>query len=590
MRGIPGFVKEFLKTNKRRALRIVRKIAKAPGDRLDPFKSRDYNIWIKNNEIWSEYEKLNYNPLISILIPVYNVKGTYLKECLDSILAQTYDNYEIVIVNDASTNKDTLKILEKYANNSKIRIKHRKKNGHISKASNDALRMAQGDFVALVDDDDILAKNALYEIVRVLNEDRKIDFVYSDEDKITTYGKRYDPHFKPDWSPDTFLSLNYISHFGVIRKSLVEQVGGFREGFEGAQDYDLYLRVTEATDKIYHIPKILYHWRAVPGSTAETITNKNYAVNNGKKAIESALRRREIKGEVKIAENCPYYYVKYETKKRPKISVIIPTKDMAKMLKHCLKSVFERTTYENYEVIVVDNNSEKEETFDLFKEYEKNYDNFRVIKAKFEFNYAKINNLAVKESEGDYIVLLNNDTEIITPEWLEIMLGYASQKHVGTVGPKLLYGDNTIQHAGTVMGLGVASHVFVGEKGDAVVWGGRLSVPYNYSAITAACLMVAKKKWQEVGGLEEKLKVAYNDVDFNLKLLERGYYNIFVPMVEVYHYESKSRGVDDTPEKKARFDKEQEFMYKKWTKRIERDEFYNPNFSRQAAYRLDKKR
>jgi len=555
---------------------------------INPLNKKQYNAWLEKNEKSKKYKNLSYKPLISVLIPVYNVKSEYLKECLDSILAQKYDNYEICIVDDASTEKDTLDTLKEYENNEKINIKHRKKNGHISRATNDALAMAKGEYVALMDNDDVIAEDALYEVVKVLNQDRKIDMIYTDEDKIDLDGKRCDPNFKSDWAPDSFLSSNYISHLGVLRKKIIDDIGGFRVGYEGAQDYDLYLRFTEKTNRIYHIPKILYHWRKIPGSTSMEINEKDYALRRGQQALEDALKRRKIKGEVKLANNCPYYYIEYEVTKQPEVSIIIPTRDMAKMTRKCLESVYKKTTYKNYKVILVNNNSEKNETFELFNEYKNKYDNFKIVDANFEFNYAKINNLAVQETKSEYIVLLNNDVEIITPNWLEIMLGYAEQKHIGAVGVKLLYSDDTVQHAGVVLGLGVAAHTFVGMLKDEVVWGGRLSVPYNYSAVTAACLMVNRKKWNEVGGLEEDLKVAYNDIDFCLKLLEKGYYNVMLPMVELYHYESKSRGKDDTLEKRRRFEREQDYMKRKWKKRIEDDEFYNPNFTRKTWYMLDR--
>lgn len=582
------FVRRYLGAVKRRILGLLpgKHVIMSPV--LDPYDMNAYQLWLKNNEQQSEYKKLEYKPLISILIPVYNVKDKYLRECIESILKQKYDNFEIILVDDASTNKKTIDVLKEYENSPKIRVIYRKKNGHISRATNDALKNAKGEFIALMDNDDILPENALYEVVKVLNEDKKIDFIYTDEDKITEDGRRFDPNFKPDWSPDTFLSMNYISHLGVIRKSLMDEIGGFRTGYEGSQDYDLYLRIVEKTNKIYHLPKILYHWRAVEGSTAAGIENKNYALEKGKLALEDALKRRKIKGEVKLAKEEPYYYVEYGIEKEPKISIIIPTKDMASTTRKCLESIYEKTTYNNYEVVIVNNNSKEEETYQLFKEFEKKYNNFRVIDALFEFNYSKINNLAVRETDGEYIILLNNDTEVITPEWLTIMVGYASQKHIGAVGAQLFYPDNTVQHAGVVLGVGVASHVFLNVKRGTKIWGGRLSVPYNYSAVTAACLMVSRKKWNEVGGLEEELKVAYNDVDLNLKLLEKGYYNVCLPMVQLYHYESKSRGAENTPEKKRRFNQEQEFMYKKWSKRIKNDEFYNPNYSRLGCFVLDR--
>lgn len=558
------------------------------GPYVSPFNKVWYNEWLKKNEKPIEKVDLKYQPLISVLIPVYNVEGKYLKECIESVLNQSYDNFEICIVDDASTDEETLKVLHEYNNNPKIKIKFRKENGHISEASNDALKMAKGEFIALMDNDDLLAKDALYLVAKVLNEDKKIDFIYTDEDKMDLDGKRCDPNFKSDFAPDSFYSNNYISHLGVLRKSIVDELGGFRKGFEGAQDYDLYLRFIEKTKRIYHIPRILYHWRMIPGSTAAEIGNKDYALERGRLALEESLKRRKISGEVKIAKDCPYYYVEYKVKNNPKVTIIIPTRDLAKITRKCLESIYDKTTYDNYEVVIVNNGSVEKETKDLFREYEDEYTNFRVIDADIEFNYAILNNLAVKETKGDYIVLLNNDVEVITPNWLEIMLGYAEQEHVGAVGAKLIYPDGTIQHAGVIMGLGVASHTFMGVSSDSVVWGGRLSVPYNYSAVTGACLMVSRKKWNEVGGLEEDLKVTYNDIDFCLKLLEKGYYNVFVPMAELYHHESKSRGADDSGEKKKRFDWEQEYMYKKWAKRIADDEFYNPNYSRLSWYKLDK--
>lgn len=559
----------------------------------DPMKKREYNKWLYQQAERQSKETLSsfkYKPLISVIIPVYNAEPTFLRECLDSVLSQTYKNFEICIADDASTSKETIAILKEYEKNPKVKIVYRKKNGHISKASNDALKLASGEFVALVDNDDTLPENALYEVVRVLNKDKKIDMVYTDEDKIDEEGSFCFPNFKPDFAPDTFMSVNYISHLGVLRRSIVEKIGGFRVGFEGAQDYDLYLRFFEKTNRVYHIPKILYHWRMADGSTAKNIDKKNYALERGKKALEDALKRRKIEGKVHIAKNCPYYWIEYAVEKNPKVTIIIPTKDLAKITEVCLKSIYEKTTYKNYEVVVVNNNSKEKATFNLFDKYKKKYQNFRVIDANFEFNYSKINNYAVKKTKSDYIVLLNNDVEVITPEWLTIMLGYASQKHIGAVGAKLLYPNNTVQHAGIVLGIGVASHIHLGRKREDIAWAGQLAIPQDFSAVTGACLMVSRKKWNEVGGLEEKLKVAYNDVDFNIKLLEKGYYNVCLANIELYHHESKSRGADTYGEKKIRFDAEQDYMYNKWGKRIDRDMFYNPNLTKKTTdgYLLDR--
>ena len=528
---------------------------------------------------------------VSVIIPVYN-EEKYLRQCLDSVINQTLKDIEILCINDGSTDRSE-EILREYEKKDKrIRVKYRKKNGHISATTNDALKMAKGEFIALMDDDDKLAPEALYENVLVLNNNKKVDMIYSDEDKINLNGKRCDPNFKSDFAPDSLLSSNYICHFTVLRKTIIEKIGGERSEYDGAQDYDLFLRFTENTtpERIYHIPKMLYHWRMVEGSTSMVIDNKGYALERGRLAVEDALKRRKIKGKVKIAKDCPYYYIEYDVSDNPKVEIIIPTKDLAITTRKCLESIYEKTTYKNFEICLVNNNSEKQETFDLFEEFKNKHNNFKVLDANFEFNYSKINNLAVKNTKSDYIVLLNNDTEIITPNWIEIMLGYAKQEHIGCVGAKLIYPDNTIQHGGVVLGLGgVASHVFLGFDRNATVWGGRLSVPYNYSAVTAACLMVSRKKYNEVKGLEEDLMVAYNDVDFNLKLLKKGYYNVFVPMAELYHYESKSRGRDTTSEKYKRFVLESKYMYNKWNKEIANDRFYNQNYSLKRGYMLDKK-
>lgn len=556
----------------------------------NPFNVNDYNKWLEKNEKDEPVEKFNYNPLISLLIPVYNIGKEYLSECIDSILNQTYENFEICLVDDCSTNEETKETLKEYEKKDKrIKVKYRKENGHISRATNDALKMAKGEFVGLIDNDDTITKNALYEVVKVLNNDKNIDMIYSDEDKLDLKGRRCDPNFKSDFAPDSLLSSNYICHFTVLRKSIMDEIGGERVGFEGAQDYDLFLRFTEKTNKIYHIPKILYHWRMVEGSTSMVIDNKGYALERGRKAVEEALERRNIKGKVKIAENCPYYYIEYDIKNNPKVSIIIPTRNHADITEQCIKSIYEKSTYKNFEIVIVNNQSDEQALFDLFDKYKKEHKNFKVIDADMEFNYSKINNLAVEQTTSDYVLLLNNDTEVITPNWLEILIGYASQDHIGAVGAKLVYPDETIQHAGVILGLGgVAAHAFINTPRDAVVWGGRTSVPYNYGAVTAACLMISRKKYEELNGLNEDLKVAFNDVDFNIRLLEKGYYNVEVPMVELYHYESKSRGLDNTTEKYKRFVSEVKYMNETWDYILKHDRFYNPNFSLEKSFYLDK--
>ena len=555
----------------------------------NPFVKAEYNKWLAENQVEEKVKKFEYNPLISVIIPTYNIERKLLKECLDSILAQTYVNFEICIADDHSTNQNTLKTLHEYEKkDNRIKVVYRKQNGHISKATNSAIKIATGEFIALVDNDDLLPKNALYEVVEVLNRDKNLDLIYTDEDKIDKDSDFCEPHFKPDFSPDTLLSMNYICHLSVLRKSIVDKIGGLRDEYVGAQDYDLMLRFTEKTNKIHHIPKILYHWRKIPGSTADKIDSKNYAIENGKKAIESALKRRKISGKVVTPIEAAMYSIEYKIIDNPLVSIIIPTKNSTKILKKCVDSIYQKTTYKNYEVIVIDNQSDDKSTLALLSNYEKQHKNFRVIKANFPFNYSKINNLAVKKSKGDYIVLLNNDTEIITEKWLDWMLGYAQQKHVGAVGAKLLYPDTTIQHGGVILGLGgVAGHAYVGEPRESLGHYGRLVVPYNYGAVTAACLMIKKSKFNKLSGLDEKLRVAFNDVDFNIKALEEGWYNVFLPQVELMHYESKTRGADNTSEKYKLFLKECDYMKNKWGDKTMYDRFYNRNYSLERGFMLN---
>ena len=576
---IPKYLKDF-KTSMNRGKSIF----------YNPLDPMEYRKWLKTNEEAVQIKTFKYNPLISIITPVYNVEKEYLKECIESVINQSYDNWELCLVDDCSKNKETIETLKEYEKvDKRIKVKYRKENGNISKASNDGIEMSKGEFIALLDNDDVLSKNALYFMVEKLNEDKNLDFIYSDEDKLDKSGNRCTPHFKPDFSPDTLLSLNYICHFTMIRKKLIEKVKGFEVGLEGAQDYDLFLKVTEKTNKIAHIPRILYHWRMIKTSTSMSMSNKSYATNIGKKVLENALKRRKIDGEVIIDEKSGYYRIKYNLKKEPLVSIIIPTRDYADITRTCIESIYEKTTYKNFEIILANNNSVKQETFDLFEEMKKKHKNFKVVDVNIEFNYSRINNIAVKESKGEIIVLLNNDTEVITPEWLTEMVGYASQEHVGTVGPKLLYEDETIQHAGVILGLGgVASHAYIGYDKDELGLYGRLSVPYNYSANTAACLAVKRSIYEKVNGLEEDLMVAYNDIDFNIKVLKEGYYNVFLPQVELTHYESKSRGLDTTNEKYERFLTESKYMYDKWDKTIKDDCFYNKNFSKNGWFMLDK--
>lgn len=581
----PHKIKRYIKSLKQNY------VHPAPTNLLDPTIASDYNIWLRQKNMNFIDIKFDYNPLISIIIPVYNAKAEDLETCIESALNQTYNNFEICISDDNSTNDETINVLKKYENNEKIKIFYRKENGMISKNMNSAIKIASGEFIGFLDNDDILDKNALYYVVKELNNNNKIDLIYTDEDKMDENGRLCDPNFKPDWSPDTLLSMNYICHFTVIRKKILEKVGMFDSDFDGAQDYDLFLKVTEVTQSICHIPKVLYHWRKSPNSTAAENGNKDYARIAGKRALEAALERRKIDAEVEMDKKTPFYIINYKISKEPKVSIIIPTKDCKDILEKCINSIYEKTEYKNYEIVIVDNNSSKKETLDYLKKIKEEHNNIVVITDKGKFNYSRINNNAIAKTNCDYVLLLNNDTEVLTKGWLTKMVGYAMQKHVGCVGAKLLYPDYTVQHAGVILGLGgVASHAYIGADRNDLGYLGRLCVPYNYSANTAACLLVSRKKFDEVGGLEENLEVAYNDIDFNIKLLEKGYYNVTLQQVELIHYESKSRGFDTTPEKKKRFEKEIEYMMKKWNKVINNDKFYNKNFSKKAWFLLERRK
>ena len=575
--------------------RIVNKIkAVFHLDFYNPFRKKDFIAWTKRVEEEPIYQDLSYQPLISILIPVYNIQRQYLSECLDSILSQHYENFEVCLVDDCSTLKETKETLEEYKKkDERIKVKYRTENGHISKTTNDALKMAKGEFIALMDNDDVLTDDALYEMVLALNQNKDYDFIYSDEDKLDMKGNRCEPHFKPDYSPDSLYGGNYICHFEILRKKIVDEIGGFRTEYVGAQDFDLFLRFMEKTvpGRVYHIPKILYHWRKVPGSTADTIENKDYAILNGKKAVEDALKRRGLKANVEVPIHSTHYVVNYLYSKEPKVSILIPTRDGVSLLQTCLRSIYDKTDYKNFEVIVINNDSQEEETYQLFEYYQKHYSNFKVIDAPGEFNYAKIHNDVIKKVKGDYLLFLNNDTEVLQKNWISIMVGYAMQPHIGAVGVKLLYPDETIQHGGVILGLGgVATHAFLNYDASSYGFYGRLVVPYDYSAVTAACMMVSKEKFLEVDGFEEKLKVSYNDIDFCLKLREKGYYNVFLPQVELYHYESQSRGLPTTKEKYKQVQEESKYFMNKWGSVLKSDPFYNPNFSLKKGFYLDRKK
>lgn len=548
-----------------------------------------YNDWFLRHKVTEEEleeqkkHKFEYNPKISIIVPTYNTPVKLLHEMIDSVREQSYSNWELCIADGSQGNEELEKHLNEYAATDKrIVVKYLDDNYGIAGNTNKALELATGDYIGLLDHDDLLTPNALFEVVKVL-QNKEVDIVYTDEDKVTDDLSRYlDPNFKPDFSIDLFRSHNYITHFFVCRKEIIDKIGGFRSEYDGSQDYDLMFRCIENAKIIEHIPMILYHWRVCVGSVAENPAAKMYCYEAGKKAIEDHYKRVGIKAKVEHTGLWGMYRTKYEVIGNPKVSVIIPNKDQVKMLDTCIKSLLEVNVYKNIEIVIVENNSTDEETFKYYDELTEKYDNIKLVRWDGIFNYSAINNYGIKEAAtGEYILLLNNDTEIIAPEAIEDMLGICMRDDVGIVGAKLLYEDDTVQHAGVVIGFGgYAGHVFNGIPKDDYGYMVRPMINCNYSAVTAACLMTSRKIFDEVGGLDEQFVVACNDVDFCLRVREKGYLVVYDAFALWYHYESKSRGYEDTPEKKERFESEVKKFQARWGEKIlkDGDPYYNKNF------------
>ena len=556
----------------------------------------DYEVWMKKNMpqekdlliFRKDVEAWRNTPLVSVLIPVYNIDVNLFKETIASVKSQVYTNWELCIADDKSTNAELIAYLEELQEDPKIKVVFRAENGHISASSNSALELASGDYCALLDHDDVLTPDALYQNVKEIIEGG-YDFLYSDEDKIDEEGDLGHPFFKPDWSPDTILSRNYICHFLVLKTSILKSIGGFRVGFEGAQDYDLILRFTEQTNKIKHLTKVLYHWRMHEGSTALSGSVKSYAFDAGQKALQEALVRRGEPGNVEVIDNeRGVYSVRYEIAEKHKVSIIIPTKDKADVIGLCLESIFRLTDYENFEVIVLDNNSSEESFFSLMKEWEeKEPERFKVKRVEAPFNFSLLMNIGAKESEGEYLLLLNNDTEVLHADWITALVEQSQRNSIGVVGTRLIFPNDTIQHAGVIVGLGdvAAEHPFVGTTREDLGHYYNLKAVTNYSAVTAACFMVKKSIYNEVGGFDEKLQVEFNDVDFCLKVKEAGYNNVYLPHVELYHYESISRGHPmKTRASYKRHDREVNYFRSKWMKYIKKDPCYNIHLSRIFTY------
>lgn len=562
------------------------------------------NNWVSNYQEWAAYHAtltpsdmaaigahirdLRRRPTFSIVMPVYNPPEEALRAAIASVQGQLYPHWQFCIVDDASTLPHVAQVLtEAERSDARIHVHRRRENGHICRASNDGLEMAQGEYVVLFDHDDLLAAHALYMLAHELDLHPEAQIIYSDEDKVTEAGDRYHPYFKHQFDPDLLLGQNCISHLGCYSAARLRTIGGFREGFEGSQDHDLVLRAASglAPKQIRHIPHVLYHWRAVQGSTAAGAQAKPYAHDAGIKAVQDHLHREGIKATACATANPGLYRIKYAPPKAwPKVSVIIPTRDRVDLLRQCITSLQQNTKYGPLEIIVVDNDSTCKSTISYLDTL-RDQPGMMVLDAPGPFNFAAINNRAVEQASGDVICLLNNDIEAMEPGWLQEMVSHAVRPGIGVVGARLLYPDaQTIQHAGVILGLGgIASHAFQRETLTTADHFGHDRLVRRYSAVTGACLVVSKSIWDEVGGLDPALKVAYNDIDFCLKVGALGYAVVWTPFATLLHHESASRGSDTSPEKAQRFMAEQAHMLKKWDGLIDADPYYNPNLTLNAG-------
>lgn len=538
-------------------------------------------------------EKFDRDIKISILAPLYNTPEKYLKDMMNSVIDQTYSNWELCLADGSDSEHGYVgEICRKYCDkDSRIVYKKLEKNLGISENTNVCIEMATGDYIALFDHDDILMPVALYENMRAIC-DKGADFIYSDEATflgddiydIVTY------HFKPDFAIDNLRANNYICHFSVFARTLIEKVGMFNHEYDGSQDHDMILRLTAAAEHIVHIPKILYLWRSHKNSVSQDINSKTYAIDAGKRAVRDSLAREGINATVESSPAFPTIYkINYELTSKPKISIIIPNKDSLRLLAICVDSILKHSTYDNYEIIIVENNSVTDEIFEYYRLIEE-LDCVRVLKYEDGFNYSRINNFAVKEATGDYVLFLNNDIEIISPSWMEELLMYAQRSDVGAVGAKLYYGNNSVQHNGVIIGGGadkIAIHSHAGESRYDVGYMGRLYFAQNVSAVTAACMLMPRKLFDEIGGFDEKLAVAYNDVDLCLRIRENGYLIVCNPFAEAFHYESISRGYEEKQGNQDRFREEVRYMKEKWRDTLSKeDPFYNPNVSKLKPWKF----
>ncbi len=557
----------------------------------------DYDTWLRimrisRQELFAQRKtKFSYASKFSVVVPLYHTPAKFLKDLVRSMMYQSYANWELCLVNASPEDVHLTSLLENWAMRDKrIRVIRLEKNLGIAQNTNAGIAASTGEFIAFLDHDDFLEPDALFCYVDALNKDKTIDVFYSDEDKTDEYAAHYFyPHFKSDFNIDLLHANNYMCHFLAVRKSLVDTVGGLNEKFDGAQDYDFVLRLTENTKKIYHCPRILYHWRCSNQSTAASQENKMYAIHAGKAALNAHYKRIGWNARAQEGAVDGWYQTKFTLKEEPLVSILIPNKDHTDDLDVCLNSFFERADYQNYEFIIIENNSVLPETFAYYEKIEKEHDNVKVVYWEAGFNYSAINNFGFKFAKGDYIMLLNNDVELITPDIFQSMLGFCMRPEVGIVGAKLLYNDHTVQHAGVLVGAGgLADHVFKGIHEDDPGYMGRAISSQDVSAVTAACLLVKRSVYEEVGGLEEEFQVAFNDVDFCLKVRKAGYLIVYDADVKLFHYESKSRGMEDTTDRFIRFGNEMMLLNSKWDiLSTFVDPYYNPNLSYLEYYKIN---
>lgn len=556
----------------------------------------NYQLWIQNYDTFTDKDReffrkamegFTTNPLISVVMPVYNTPKEFLVEAIESVRSQIYPHWELCISDNASTLPDVRKVLDEYARlDPRIHVVYRETNGHICANSNTALTLATGEFIALMDSDDELPEHALFWVAHEINRHPDADLIYSDEDKISEDGVRFDPYFKPDWNPALMLSQNTFSHFGVYRHSLVKKVGGFREGLEGSQDWDLVLRCSENTteERIRHIPRVLYHWRAIPGSTASAsgIKEKPYAWMAGKRSIEEHLERLGTPAIVKHALGgyCQVSYLSNEN--FPKVSIVMPSACKLHLLKPCMESLLSRTTYPDFEILLVINEIRYHvpEQAEFLKRLDADPRVRILVYEDQPFNYSKLNNWAIAQAKNPLLCLMNDDIEVITSDWLEKLVVRTQINKVGAVGPLLLYPNNRIQHAGVILGmLGVAGHQFVGLTKGQEGYFGRMGLEQDLSCITAACMVLRREAFEAIGGFNEELAVAFNDVDLCIRIRNAGWRILWTPEVELYHHESASVGKHDSPERTSLFQAEVALMRNLWGETLDNDPFYNPNLS-----------